>query len=98
MADLCGLCGSKDHPTNGHGERLGLSWFTVCGLWPETKERWANWYQALDARTAESMARMDAAEKGGVLWVTNVFDGQLDPVDTYAKFADDPDRTTAAEF
>lgn len=96
--ELCGLCGSREHRTEGHGETLGLTWFTVCGVWPETRERWADHYQAIDPRTAEMMARMDAQSKGGVLWVTNVFEGQLVPVDTYAKFADDPDRTTRADF
>lgn len=72
------------------------TWFTVVGVWPETKERWIDHVPAASARQAEDLAQMTARDKGGVLWVCAVFEGKLQAVDLYATFADDPDRVTEA--
>lgn len=72
--------------------------YTVVGVWPETKERFVEHIAAQTARQAEDLAHLDAGERGGVLWICAVFDGQLLAADTYATFADDPDKTTEAEF
>jgi len=72
-------------------------WFTVVGVWPETEERFAQPYAAQTPRQAEEFAQMEAKEKGGVLWVCGVFDGQVRAVDTYATFVD-PDKTTQAGY
>jgi hypothetical protein len=63
-------------------------WWTVCGIWPLTKERWSGHYQADQPRIAEDLAQMDARDKGGQLWVSNVFEGRLQAADVYAKFVD----------
>lgn len=64
-------------------------WWTLCGVWPDTEERWCDYYQAVTPELAEDMAQAEAAEKGGRLWVNTVFAGRLKPVDpAYAKFVD----------
>lgn len=63
-------------------------WWTVCGVWPATRERWNDHYQALTPRLAEDLARLDAKQRGGELWVTNVFPGRLQAADDYATFVD----------
>jgi hypothetical protein len=73
-------------------------WFSVVGVWPETKERYMEHVPAASARQAEDLVRMTAAEKGGVIWVCGVFAGKLSALDTYATFGDDPDKTTQADF
>ena len=73
-------------------------WYTVVGVWPETKERYQEYIQAVSPRQAEDLARMTAQDKGGVLWVACVYEGQLVAVDTYATFADDPDKVPEADF
>lgn len=78
-------------------EELG-PWFSVVGVWPETKERYMEIVTAVSARQAEDLVLMTAKEKGGVLWVCGVFEGKLTALDTYATFADDPDKTTEAEY
>lgn len=72
-------------------------WWTVVGVWPETKERYLMHYTAVSPRQAEDLMQMDAKEKGGVFWVAGVFEGKLTAMDTYATFADDPDKTTEME-
>lgn len=74
------------------------NYYTVCGVWPETKERYMEHVSAASPRQAEDLVQLTANEKGGVLWVCAVFEGKLAAVDTYATFADDPDRTTVAEY
>jgi hypothetical protein len=74
------------------------NWYTVVGIWPETKERYQEYVQAVSSRQAEDLARMTAQDKGGVFWVAGVYEGQLVAQDTYATFADDPDKTTQADF
>lgn len=73
------------------------SFWTVCGVWPETKERYAEHVSAQSPRQAEDLAQMTAREKGGVLWVCGVYEGKLVAADTYAQFID-PDMTTEAEY
>lgn len=63
-------------------------YWTVCGIWPSTKERWSGHYQADQPRIAEDLAQMEAREKGGTLWVSNVFEGRLQAADTYARWVD----------
>lgn len=63
-------------------------WWTVCGIWPQTKERFSGHYQADLPRIAEDLAQLDARDKGGVLWVSNVFAGRLHSADLYARFVD----------
>lgn len=72
-------------------------WFTIIGVWPETKERFADHIAAQTPRQAEEFAQMKAQEKGGVLWICGVFDGKVNAVDTYATFVD-PDMVTEAEY
>jgi hypothetical protein len=72
-------------------------YFTVIGVWPETKERYLEHVAAQTPRQAEEFVQMTAKEKGGVLWVCGVFDGKIIAVDTYATFID-PDIVTRAEF
>lgn len=74
------------------------TFYTVVGIWPETKERYMEHVSATSPRQAEDLVQMTAMDKGGVLWVAAVFEGKLTAVDTYATFADDPDKTTEAEF
>lgn len=73
------------------------SFWTVVGVWPETKERYVEHVAAISPRQAEDLTQMTAAEKSGVLWVCAVFEGKLTVSDTYAQFVD-PDMTTQAEF
>jgi hypothetical protein len=75
-----------------------LNYYSVVGIWPETKERYMEHVSAMSPRQAEDLAQLTAKDKGGVLWVAGVFEGKLEALDTYATFADDPDRTTEAEF
>lgn len=71
-------------------------WWTVNGVWPETQERFCEYYQALTARVAEDLAQLDAREKHGELWVTGVFSGKQHAADAeYATFVD-PDRQPEA--
>lgn len=72
-------------------------WYTIIGVWPETKERYVEHVTAASPRQAEDLAQMTAQEKGGVLWVCSVFEGKHYAVDTYATFID-PDQTTQAEY
>jgi hypothetical protein len=74
------------------------TWWSVVGVWPETKERYMEHVPASSPRQAEDLAQMSAKDKDGVLWVCGVFEGKLTASDTYATFADDPDRTTEAQF
>lgn len=75
-----------------------MPWYTVVCVWPETKERYMEHTTAASARQAEDIVRMTAKDKGGVLWVCGVFDGKLTALDTYATFADDPDKVTGADW
>jgi hypothetical protein len=71
-------------------------WWTVVGVWPKTRERWMGNYQAVTARTAEDIARMDVREgweaagmRGPAeFWVCGVFEGRHAAADVYAKFTD----------
>lgn len=64
-------------------------WWTLCGVWPQSGERWCDYYQAVTPELAEDMAQAEAAAKGGVLWVSTVFAGRLKSVDSvYAKYVD----------
>jgi hypothetical protein len=71
--------------------------FTVVGVWPESKERYLERVAAQTPRQAEEFAQMTAKEKGGVLWVCAVFEGKIAAVDTYARWVD-PDMVEEAEF
>lgn len=73
-------------------------WFTVVCVWPETQERYLEHTTAASARQAEDLVRKSAEDAGGEIWVCGVFDGKLFALDTYATFADDPDRVTRAEY
>jgi len=77
-------------------EDLQQFW-TVIGVWPETKERYAEYVAAMSPRQAEDLVQMTAAEKGGVLWVCGVYEGKLVAADTYAQFID-PDMTTESQW
>lgn len=72
-------------------------YWTVCGIWPSTKERWSGHYQCDLPRIAEDLAQLDARDKGGELWVSNVFAGRLQAEDTYATFVD-PDRIAESDL
>jgi hypothetical protein len=65
-----------------------MGWCTVVGFFPETMERWLEYYPAGDARTAEDMAQAEARAKGAVLQVCGVFAGRQASIDTYAIFVD----------
>lgn len=68
-----------------------MHWKTVTGCWPETEERFLEYYQISDARMAEDLAQADAKAKGGTLWVTGVFPGKQENEDVYARYID-PDK------
>jgi hypothetical protein len=81
-------------------EIRGQNWYTLVGVWPETKERWGDQIQAEGPRQAEDLAQMAARndpDSPGVLWVCGIMEGIHYAVDKYATFADDPDRTKALE-
>jgi hypothetical protein len=65
--------------------------YSVYGYWAETGERWFETYQATSPRSAEDLAAMDAAEKGGTLRVARVVEGEHRPVDLYTAFVDPAD-------
>lgn len=66
-------------------------WFTVSGLWKNSKERYTLHTQASDARGAEDQARWEAAQNSAdTLLIANVFQGKLENADKYAVF-EDPD-------
>lgn len=71
--------------------------WTVVGVFPESKERYVEHVHAPSPRMAEDLAQLSAKERGGVLWICAVFDGQFYASDTYATFVD-PDMTTEAEY
>jgi hypothetical protein len=60
----------------------------MARIWPARKERWSGHYQCDLPRIAEDLAQLDARDKGGELWVSNVFPGRLQAADTYARFVD----------
>lgn len=74
-------------------------WWTVVGVWTHSQERWMGNYQALTARTAEDIARMEAQQQweaagmrgAAEFWVCGVFPGAHTAADVYAKYVD-PDR------
>ena len=71
--------------------------YSVYGCWDD-RERFANVYEAVSPRDAESQAQAFAREKGGTLWVARVVAGAVAPVDTYTRFvAPDDDRNQGAE-
>jgi hypothetical protein len=72
-------------------------WFTVVGVWADSKERYLERVPAQTPRQAEELVQMTAREKGGELWICAVFEGQLEAVDTYATFVD-PDVVTEVEW
>ena len=80
-------------------------WWTVVGVWPDSEERWMGNYQAMTARTAEDMARMDAREAweaagqhGPVrFWVCGVFEGSHVAADIYARYVD-PDLIAESDL
>lgn len=74
---------------------MTLQAFSVYGCWAETRERFAEVYDATSARTAEDMAQMDAQEKCGTLWVCRVVAGKVVPADTYTAFTDPQDPRNA---
>lgn len=68
--------------------------------------RWANWYKVNTSQDAEMQARADVSSlysNGiiGQLWVSGVWqldaDGVLQCQDTYATYADNPDRPVGQE-
>jgi hypothetical protein len=69
----------------------GLQPYSVCGCWAETRERFAEVYRATSARAAEDLAQLDAADKGGTLWVCRVVPGEIAPADRYTAFVDPAD-------
>jgi hypothetical protein len=81
---------------------LFSEWWTVAGVTnPTTRpngcERWVGYYQTETAEQAEQAARAEIrTTHNAVLWVAAVFPGQIRNADTYATFADDPERTTLA--
>lgn len=71
--------------------------FTVVGVWPETKERYMEHVAAQTPRQAEEFVQMTAKEKGGELWVCAVFEGKIAAIDTYARWVD-PDMVAEEEY
>ena len=66
--------------------------FSVYGCWQETRERFAEVYRATGPRAAEDLAQLDAADKGGTLWVCRVIPGEIAPADRYTAFVDPEDE------
>ncbi len=65
--------------------------YSVYGCWPETRERFAEVYEAVSPRAAEDQAQMDAREKGCPLWVCRVVAGEVATADSYTAFVDPMD-------
>ncbi|HZR50165.1 MAG TPA: hypothetical protein VFB06_11655 [Streptosporangiaceae bacterium] len=65
--------------------------FSVYGCWQETQERFAEVYRAGSARLAESLAQLDASDRGGTLLVARVVAGEVPAVDRYTLFTDPED-------
>lgn len=65
-----------------------MRWCTVVGFWVQSQERWLEYYQTDNPRTAEDMAQADARVKGGTLQVCAVFAGRQKSIDTYATWVD----------
>lgn len=78
-----------------HPEGLPQQPYTVYGCWEQTRERFEGVYQAGSPRAAENLAQMDAADKGGTLWIARVVAGQVAPVDTYTAYVDPQDARNA---
>ena len=68
-----------------------MNWCTVVGFWPQTGERWLEYYQTGSPRAAEDMAQAEARAKNGILQVCGVFAGRIKSIDDYAVFVD-PDQ------
>lgn len=62
--------------------------YSVYGCWKETRERYAEAYEATSPRAAEDQAKADARETGGTLWVCRVVAGEVPPADMYTAFTD----------
>ncbi len=69
-------------------------WWTVIGVWPESKERYTLHVQADNARAAEDLTQWEAKDTGSNLWVVGVFSGKIDNADGYAKFVDPDVKST----
>jgi hypothetical protein len=65
--------------------------YSVYGCWPETRERFAEVYQATSPRAAENQAQADARDQGGTLWVCRVVAGPVATADGYTAFVDPDD-------
>lgn len=78
-----------------HPDLLTRQPYTVIGCWAQTRERYASTYGALTARSAETLAQIDAAEKGGTLWVCRIVPGEVEIADTYTAFVDPDDPRNA---
>ncbi len=69
-------------------------WWTIIGVWPESKERFTLHVQADTAREAEDLAQWQASQQAGVLWVVGVFEDKINNADGYAKFVDPDVKAT----
>lgn len=66
--------------------------YTISGIRPQTMERYCQTVEADNPRAAEDKVQeMDGSGKGHEIYISGVFEGDLMPVDTYAKYVD-PDR------
>jgi hypothetical protein len=68
-----------------------ISPYSIYGCWLETTERFADVYQAESPRSAESLAQLDASDRGGTLLVARVVPGEVPAVDRYTLFVDPED-------
>ncbi len=81
--------------TAQHPEGLPRQPYSVYGCWAQTRERFAEVYQASSPRAAEALAQLDAGDKGGTLWIARVVAGEVVPADTYTAFVDPQDPRNA---
>jgi hypothetical protein len=65
--------------------------FSVYGCWPDTRERFAEVYDADSARAAEDTAQSFARAQGAVLWVARVIEGAVPTADGYTAYVDPDD-------
>lgn len=61
--------------------QLTEQWYTVNGLWWQTKERVLFHFLAASPEMAEELAHAEAAVRSANIGVTGVFEGKLDNVD-----------------
>jgi hypothetical protein len=66
--------------------------YTVIGFWLQTRERFADFYDATTPRLAEGLAQLHARDVNGTLLVAHVVDGHVQTADRYTLYLDPADE------